>query len=964
LELRLLIFVSTFAFLLASFPARNSDLWMHLASGRRIVEGHYPFGADSGLVPWLYDLICYVAYASVGGTGLVVLKALLVVGIALVIWRLSRLRGGLWLSALGTILALVAMGPRLLVQPGTVSYLLFAVCLWIVLRRADDATSRPSLLSGPLVVLFVVWANIDSGFIIALATIALIRFGQFLDDAARVRSIDVVREATSWTILAAVCLLNPVHIHAFAPPAGWLRAAPAWSSAVPVTLQAAYFALLGLGLLAFVLNLRRWRWQRILPWLGLAVVSVLQVRLVPFFALVAGPLLAWNVQEIIAATRAPRTTELGNIMPHPPRRFFRVPAVLAGSALLVCVWPGWLVGPPYEPRRWAVETAPSLQRAAEAVRAWHQEGRLGAQTRALHLSHETAHAFAWFCPQENGVLDERLASAIFGTGGPRDWPEQMRLAGINHVVVYDADRARGIAPVEQFLADSAQWPLLHLEGDLAIFGWRDPARSGVADLFRDWELDLNRLAFRPAPEKRAPPTATDQEQRHWWDVFWKPAALWRTDAEEARLRLVHAHVLERQSLSRHTAAWQAVQSAGLVAAAGAWTGPGSLIDIDLRLGLHRSVLPQTYLLQRDDIPPGLLYLAIRAARRALTVNPDDAQAHFTLGECYLRLLNRTRERSWAPQMSQLKQLRLAQASVALNRALALNPDLAQAHQDLAYLYREMEYADLALQHMRAHARLIREAGPPPDMIPAQFREQQARSDEELRLLGRGLEKQQRAYATESAGARILDRAMFAMKRGLARKALEMLLESDVAAFGAQGMALELELLLMTGRANDVRMWTDPTQAPALGMASYHWLRARARAALGEYKSAEEECALTAVSGRPSEDADPRQQMALMIGRLILAESSWTGSVVDLIRRATVEGGFLERVEELADALRREANATVIRGLLALEEGEVGEAEAAFRAAQTLWQDDLAVASGRGLDFKARIVAQGYLELIK
>jgi hypothetical protein len=380
--------------------------------------------------------------------------------------------------------------------------------------------------------------------------------------------------------------------------------------------------------------------------------------------------------------------------------------------------------------------------------------------------------------------------------------------------------------------------------------------------------------------------------------------------------------------------------------------------------LHRSVLPQSYLLQRDDVPPALLYLTIRAARRALAVKPDDAQVHFILGECYLRLLSRTRERSWAPQMSQLKQLRLAQASVALNRALALKPELAQAHLDLAYLYREMDYADLALQHMRDYAKLIREAGPPPDMSPAQFREQQARSDEELRLLGRGLEEQQRAYATESAGARILDRAMFAMKRSLASKALEMLLESDVAAFGAQGMALELELLLMTGRANDVRMWTDPTQAPALGMASYHWLRARARAALGEYKSAEEECALTAVSGRRSDDADPRQQMALMIGRLILAESSWTGSVVDLIRRATVEGGFLERVEELADALRREANATVIRGLLALEEGEVGEAEAAFRAAQTLWQDDSAVASGRGLDFKARIVAQGYLQLIK
>ena len=57
--------------------------------------------------------------------------------------------------------------------------------------------------------------------------------------------------------------------------------------------------------------------------------------------------------------------------------------------------------------------------------------------------------------------------------------------------------------------------------------------------------------------------------------------------------------------------------------------------------------------------------------------------------------------------------------------------------------------------------------------------------------------------------RVADRAALAMQKGLAGKARDLLLESDLAAFGPQGMELELELLLRTGRARDVRDWTDP-----------------------------------------------------------------------------------------------------------------------------------------------------------
>jgi hypothetical protein len=70
------------------------------------------------------------------------------------------------------------------------------------------------------------------------------------------------------------------------------------------------------------------------------------------------------------------------------------------------------------------------------------------------------------------------------------------------------------------------------------------------------------------------------------------------------------------------------------------------------------------------------------------------------------------------------------------------------------------------------------------------------------------------------------------------------------------------------------------------------------------------------------------------------------------------------MRELAKSLRLGADVTVLRGLLALEEGAVDEAEIAFRQALTLWKDAATAASGGGLDFNAHAIARGCLELLE
>ena len=80
----------------------------------------------------------------------------------------------------------------------------------------------------------------------------------------------------------------------------------------------------------------------------------------------------------------------------------------------------------------------------------------------------------------------------------------------------------------------------------------------------------------------------------------------------------------------------------------------------------------------------------------------------------------------------------------------------------------------------------------------------------------------------------------AARRGLGRRARDVLLESDVSAFGPDGMELELDLLLRTGRVDDVIDWADPDLRPALGAGNYHWMRSQALAAAGEYAAADDE----------------------------------------------------------------------------------------------------------------------------
>jgi hypothetical protein len=984
LQWTLLVMVAALGFLLASFPAKNPDLWAHLATGKSLAQSGF-LTSGAGNPSWLFDVICYELYVVLGGAGLVILKALLICALAVVLLRLSAIRRSWWIPIFCTSLAMLTLGIRLRLQPATVSYLFLGLAFWWLRPREDEKTHL--LPRWPLWGLFLVWANLDSWFLLGLLVMALVEVGRILDGRTSIQALVGV------CLAAVVCCLNPSLWHVFQLPAdiawigGGVGSMTTWGGyfetqgITPVGV--AYFPLAVLGLLSFALNLPRIPWERLLPWLALAVFAALEVRVVPFFAVIGGPILAWNLFDL-AERWKDEPAWRGSV------GWGHALTVLAVLALIACSWPGWLQSPPYEPRRWDVELSASLESGAAAMQRWIEEAKLDANAKGLHLSQESFNAFALLCPEEQTVRDEELSKSIRSdTKAAWDWQQRMRDKAIHHVVLYDADRERLLSTMTKLLKDPRQWQLVFIEGYLVVFAWLDPAGAVAVSRSED-QLELDRMAFRRtvAMDAQAPNLELELEERNWYDAFWKPIAPRPKDQDEATLYLRFAEAIRWSAPQRHDIAWERIQAACLVGAAGGWAGPQDIFDAYMRRtfvkpqvptdpskftslpapDLLANALKSQFVAQRDDIPPALIYLAIRAARRAIAANPEDAQAYLVLGESYVRLIHATRERLWMQHFPELQQLRRAQASAALNMAIKLKPDFTQAHWALSGLYGDMQYMDLMLEQRKIFFDLYSREPPPAGVKLDAHRERLLDFEDETNRIAKEVERRQSRWEVATAGTPLLDKAAYAAREGLAGQALEMLLDSDISNFGARGMALEVELLLRTGSPEKVRDWTGPEHQVMLSTSSYHWEKAQAFAAMGDYvnarKSIEAVSQTLAMAPGVAKPVEFQEMMSKIIAERVLTEFSGHNSIFDLSRLGFDRAEFLNRISLISKSLQRQADLLVLQGLILLEAGAVKDAVSKFREALSFWKDAQTAASGGGLEFHGRATAQTYLEWMR
>jgi hypothetical protein len=850
------VMVVAFAFLAASFSARNSDLWLHLAAGRGIAGGQSTFGVDpfsytTGGVywanhAWLFDLVLYAGFTSLGGWALVAAKAGLVALLAGLMLRIARNDGPFWISAGCVLLAILAASPRLLLRPTVPSLVLLAGCL-VLLREGGRA-----LWALPLLV--VLWVNVDSWFWLGPLTVVLYGVGERLSP--------VPHRLPVWLVPACLvaCLVSPYHVRGLTLPAelslGVLRSglrddvrfAPLFVSPwrlVPLgsaggyNLAAwAYFVLMLLGVVSFAVNRSYLRSWRSLVWLTFAALAAWQARLVPFFAVVAGPITALNFAEPLSTSVSLVSAFTGETL---VLRIGRLGVAAISLFLIGLAWPGWLQG--FYRRdlavAWRVEPEPSLVRAAHTLSRWRQDGTIPSEVRTFGLHPDVAHYFAWFCPGDKSFFDLRLPlflgvaadyeqvclaldPSLSGDAAETSgWETILSQNGIGILVLYDPELGRLAPALQQLTQYPHRWELLRVDGQAVIVAWQGAGIGTPATL----AFNPERAAFVHATEA-LPPVASDEiptlpEPRSWWQRYLHgyPEPTW-----EARAGLIYLSLFQdrgglqlrqqrQRVLARHSAGL-----AGLPALSSG--GVPAIVAMTMRAVFDDLFVPD--LMER---PPALPLLAIRAARRAIAEQPEQGRAWLVLAEAYLAMRRWTTEAGMHARLPLLSEVRYIQTVTALVQAVTLDAGLSHAHASLALLFAERGYLDLALRHRTAELRLTRREGRLPGEDNDSFTKRIEHLEAVVEDMRREVEDAQNrfAVATASLSGEPLKRAQIALQNGLAGKAIDdVLLRSHPDLYHVEGLRLLLDLLLLTGRARDARDLLDrrELQAKPAGLGMY------------------------------------------------------------------------------------------------------------------------------------------------
>ncbi|HEX3000512.1 MAG TPA: hypothetical protein VHR86_09790 [Armatimonadota bacterium] len=194
---------------LALTPFDSHDLWWHLRSGSWIWQHGHPARENlfSFTAPhaqwvtheWLSEALFYWFYNTLGQGTLVALKAILVGATFALVFLNARLMGGSsWLAALATLIAVYASRFTFDIRPQLFTYLFLALCLFLVNRQREQGGRCYVYIP-----LFVLWANLHSGFIaglglLALAAITTPKRARFFGGALLLSGVSVLLTPNTW----------------------------------------------------------------------------------------------------------------------------------------------------------------------------------------------------------------------------------------------------------------------------------------------------------------------------------------------------------------------------------------------------------------------------------------------------------------------------------------------------------------------------------------------------------------------------------------------------------------------------------------------------------------------------------------------------------------------------------------------------------------------------------------------
>ncbi|MBW2039878.1 MAG: tetratricopeptide repeat protein [Deltaproteobacteria bacterium] len=164
------------------------DIWWHLKTGEWILNNHaiphkdffsYTFaGHEWTDFEWLFQVIVYPIYSTLGLSGLIVFKALIIAILVFFLYKnINLLSGGKeWIVAFFLIVGLNVIRQRFMVRPQVV-FLLF-LCLYFYMLNLYFIKGKSYLYLLPI--LQILWVNIHGSFLLGIGLMFVYTFSYFV----------------------------------------------------------------------------------------------------------------------------------------------------------------------------------------------------------------------------------------------------------------------------------------------------------------------------------------------------------------------------------------------------------------------------------------------------------------------------------------------------------------------------------------------------------------------------------------------------------------------------------------------------------------------------------------------------------------------------------------------------------------------------------------------------------------
>ncbi len=960
---------------------------------------------------WLFDVVVYGIYSLGGGAALALFRGLIVAALALMLLQIRRPGASLFPSAASIALAITVLSPRLFLRPELVSFLFLGFTLYLLWHPPVDwrlprwTRQRLWLFLPPL---FALWANLDAWFLLGPVAVGLYLLGEFLQDRLgglqpRPGTLTRPEQSTLLFVLlagVAACVVNPFHLHVFQLPAEFgteafaamLAREPGLARLVASPFGSDYFTLTGTlwyrpkglslaewcyyplvlaGIVSFVLNWRQTRGWRVLIWLAFLALSAWQARLSGFFAVVAGPITALNIQDWLVAgqvkAQAPRRSQvvLGQV-----GRLLLLLAMLLLGALMVVRLPDFsaqqqeqaIVPGLIHPRGalgWSLYESAPLRDGAQRLTRWREEGALPGRAFAIPLN-PPASARAINSPASPGFAEY---AAWFGRSEepPAFLDTRYKLHGTaihDFLDAYQAIRERSFKPAAecsprwQRVFAKPEYDISHLvitggwivpqpdkkPANLveALLGDRDASGQPIWELIgypdgrffvlawtgsRHWPViqklrfDPEREAFRaPSPDRLPPEHGPERKGTESRLVRWLSGKGYQRPAgvgEAEWFHLQYGNARERRSLEeRKRLVPQCVLNSASVVSLSALGG-----------------IPHIWFPTERPVSEASLLLSLRASRRALAEEPDQPDPYFPLYLLYDEL--RMQEIGLIGVINPVRDMQVLAClrEFALLQPDDVNPEIKMtAVMNLARLYLERDQIDLVQEQFEQFMTASRKLKPPSGVSRDQYESQL--QEQWSRVLNVSMPKVDKAIqdgkakfsAAALSSGNPLNAVVEARRYGLsmvAREELERILQQadPMGPIYTGAFQQLLDVYLDIGAVPEARaLLARPDAIDRLGPLQYHDSAALAAAAYGDYAGAiahrrQQAEMLRATTARPPLEGLHQQ---VLVGDLGLPENVMTGV---LQGRAAAR----QRAELLCQA-----------GLLALEAGRVDEAAELFR----------------------------------